>query len=62
MPDYRVYCLGDDGRIGLADWLEADSDEQAILKARETRRGADRCEVWLKNRLIAKLNFADSGV
>jgi hypothetical protein len=56
MADYRLYCLDGDGHIGLADWVEADTDEAAIVKARELRPDAHKCEIWLKSRLVAKLN------
>jgi hypothetical protein len=56
MADYRLYCLDGDGHIGLADWVEADTDEEAIVKARELRPDAHKCEIWLKSRLVAKLN------
>ena len=56
MADYRVYCLNGVGQIGLADWIEAETDEEAIAKARELRPDAHRCEVWLKQRLVATLN------
>lgn len=56
MPDYRVYCLDGDGHIGFAEWIEAESDEDAITKARALRPDAHKCEVWLKQRLVAKLN------
>jgi hypothetical protein len=56
MPDYRLYCLDGDGHIGLADWIEADTDEEAVKKARELRPGAHRCEIWLKSKLVANLN------
>ena len=56
MTDYRIYCLDGVGRIGLADWIVADSDEEAISEARKLRPDAHRCEIWLKNELVAKLN------
>lgn len=56
MADYRLYCLDGNGHIGLADWVQADSDEQAIDAARKLRPDAHRCEIWLKSRLVAKLN------
>ena len=40
----------------MADWIQADSDEDAILKARELRPDAHRCEIWLKKRLVARIN------
>ena len=56
MADYRLYCLDPAGHIALADWLEADTDEEAVARAREMRPAAHKCEIWQKNRLIAKLN------
>lgn len=53
MSSYRFYC---GGRIDLADWIEASTDEEAILKAREMRPDATKCEVWLGTRLVAKIN------
>jgi hypothetical protein len=54
--DYRIYCADGAGSIGMADWIQADSDEDAILKARELRPDAHRCEIWLKKRLVARIN------
>ena len=56
MADYRIYCLDISGHINLADWIDADSDEEAIRKARELKPEAHRCEVWEKSRLVGKLN------
>ena len=58
MSDYRLYCLDRDGQITLAEWIEADSDEEAITRARELRPNVYKCEIWQKNRLVAKLNSA----
>jgi hypothetical protein len=56
MAAYRLYCLDGAGHIGLADWIEADTDEDAIASARDLRPGAHRCEIWLKERLVATLS------
>jgi hypothetical protein len=56
MADYRIYCLDRTGSISLAEWIEAGSDEEAVLQAREFKPEAHRCEVWFKNRLVAKIN------
>jgi hypothetical protein len=58
MADYRLYCLDRAGHIGLADWIEAATDYEAIAQARKLRPDAHKCEVWLKNRLVAKINDA----
>ena len=56
MTSYRLYCLTGDGHIGLADWIEAETDEEAIRKTRKWRPDAHKCEVWNKNQLVAKFN------
>jgi hypothetical protein len=56
MASYRLYCLDGAGRISLADWIEADSDEDAIVKAGAIKNGAQKCEIWQLNRLVATIN------
>jgi hypothetical protein len=56
MASYRIYYLEGDGSIGLADWVEAKTEEEAIVEARKLRPDAHRCEIWHKRRLVAKLN------
>ena len=58
MVHYRLYCLDEDGHIGLADWIEANDDDDAIVKARKARPEAYKCEIWKKDRLVARLNRA----
>lgn len=52
---YRVYCY--DGAQGVvsADFLEANSDEEAIAMAQERGFGS-KCELWDGKRLIAQLS------
>ena len=59
MPDYRLYCLDGEGRISLADWIEAETDEEAIEKARTMQHGARKCEIWQRRRLVKTLNAQD---
>jgi hypothetical protein len=59
MSDYRLYCLGSDGNLGLPDWLTANSDEEAIAAARELRPDMRKAEIWRKNRLVASLGSED---
>ena len=56
MPDYRLYCLDGAGQIGLADWIEAETDEGAVAEAKKLRPDAHQIEVWQKQRLVARLN------
>jgi hypothetical protein len=56
MASYRLYCLDGAGHIGLAEWLEAEDDAQALALARELKDGALKGEVWLGNRLVGTLS------
>lgn len=59
MPDYRLYCLDDSGRIAeAAHDIDARSDDEAIVLARAKRLLVD-CELWQGNRLIAQIPAAD---
>ena len=51
---YRLYRLDGAGKITSAEWIEAADDADA---ARQARRRADggSCEVWDRNRLIARV-------
>jgi hypothetical protein len=48
---YRIYVL-DEWRMLSGDWLDAESDQQAIAAARAANP-ASKCEVWENGRLIA---------
>ena len=61
MAQYRLYFLGGDGRISLADWIEVASDEDAIAAARQLQPRAIQCEIWTKNRLVAKIRAGEEG-
>ena len=55
MPAYRLYVLGGAGnKITGAEWIAADTDEQAVAFAR-TKRISVRCELWDRNRLVAEI-------
>jgi hypothetical protein len=56
MSDYRLYYLDGDGRIGLADWIKAPDDEDAIRQARVLKHHARKCEVWKDDRLVAQMD------
>ena len=59
MAIYRLYCLQAAGGVRLADWIEADTDDEAVAKARQIEHGAVRCEVWREKQLVAKLDAHD---
>ena len=39
MAAYRLYAMDGLGRINLADWIHAESDEEAVAKARQVEHG-----------------------
>jgi hypothetical protein len=53
-PDYKLYCLGADGKITAADWIDAQSDEEAVAIARGINKSVD-CEIWKGSRLVARV-------
>ena len=54
MHDYRVYCLGRDGKISNAHWYQAESLEPMIELVRENHKGVD-CEIWEGTQCLAKV-------
>ena len=54
MPEYRLYCLNDHGRIAKSHEIEAKSDADALTQARALKLDI-ACELWNRNRLVAKL-------
>jgi hypothetical protein len=54
MPAYRLYRFGRGGHIDKAEWIAADSDEQAAAFARAKKLPV-KCEVWERDRLVAMI-------
>ena len=54
MADYKLFCFDGAGKLWVDDWIVADTDEEAIAAARAVKN-AERCEVWEKHRLVAKI-------
>ena len=61
MAAYRLYAMDGLGRINLADWIHAESDEEAVAKARQVEHGRVICEVWLQRRLVCTLRSDELG-
>lgn len=51
---YRYYCLDRFGHLHSAEWLTAETDDDAITQV-EQRHPGETCEIWLGTRLVAKL-------
>lgn len=54
MTNYRLYCLDGQGKITVAEWLEAADDAAAILAARGLGKPVS-CELWLRDRMIERI-------
>ena len=53
MYDYRLYLLDRQGKIVSAEWVAADSDEEALSRAR-ARDQDERWELWHRDRFVAR--------
>ena len=51
---YRLYCLNEADEVVASEWINAVDEEEAIRAAKENHPDA-HCELWLGERLIAKL-------
>ena len=61
MADYRLYCLDSQDRIAAAaEWIEAPTDEEAILLVR-SRKLRFRSELWDGHRLVARIGAQSQG-
>jgi len=54
MPDYRLYCLDDEGKFTRSHEFTALSDKEA-LKWVSAMRFLVRCELWERSRMVAQL-------
>ena len=59
MVAYRLYCLDGVNRFSRAENFEAQNDEDAIRRARQLMGDAIKCEIWERNRLVARINDQD---
>ena len=54
---YRYYRLDKAGHLHSAEWLDADSDHDAIAQI-AGKYPEERCEIWEGRRLVAELSPA----
>ena len=59
MSAYRVYFVDGVNRFSRAEWIEAETDEDAIRRARPYMQDSARCEIWDRQRLVARLTAED---
>ena len=56
MQTFRAYLLDTNNKIVWGDWIEADSEQEAIRKAHALcKEGTPTVELWKGARPIAKL-------
>ena len=55
MPDYRLYCIDGSGKIIHAEWIDAGSEQEALMLAR-TRKIGLKCELWDRDRLVGTVS------
>ena len=52
LTDYRLYWLDDYGKIASAEWVDAKSDDEAVVMVRARKLGY-KCEIWDRQRQVA---------
>jgi hypothetical protein len=55
MPTYRAYLIDKDNRVDSYKPLDAESDEEALERARRLVDGHD-VEVWSLDRMVGRLS------
>jgi len=60
LASYRLYRLDGAGKISSAEWIEATDDEDAAREGR-LRAKDGTCEIWDRNRLIARIEPEQDG-
>jgi hypothetical protein len=43
----------------MAEWIEAESDQEALAQAKALKNGALKCEVWDGQRLVGRFGYED---
>ena len=55
MSEYRLYCLGGDGKIEAAEEITASGDAEAIMIAKSMKKPV-KCELWERGRMVALID------
>ena len=56
MPTYRIYHVGDDGRLRLGDRVEAAQDDLAAATASSLLFEGQAAELWDGGRLVGRFS------
>lgn len=54
MSEYRLYCINERGGFSKSHEIEAADDSDALAKALAMKQPVP-CELWNRNRLVAKI-------
>jgi len=57
LANFRLYRLDGAGKIGSAEWLEADDESHALELARELN-SETTVEIWNRNKLVGRVQPA----
>ena len=60
MANFRLYRLDGAGKIGTAEWLEADDEDHALELVRELN-AETTIEIWNRNKLIGRVSPGANG-
>jgi hypothetical protein len=55
MPEYRLYCLNDQGAFARSHEINAADDKDAVVRARAMKLPV-KCELWQRGRMVAVLD------
>jgi hypothetical protein len=56
LPNYRIYHVGNGGRLRLGDLLQAPHDEAAVASAATLLTRGQEAELWQGGRLVGRFS------
>ena len=54
MRGYRLYHVGDGGRLRLGEAFQAENDQHAVEKGRLLRLSGEAAELWQAGRILGR--------
>jgi hypothetical protein len=57
MAKYVIYCVNERGGFSRSEWIDADTDAEAMAHAKNLKLDQD-CEVWLRDRKVGRVPAA----
>ena len=62
MAGYRLYCVDGVGKFVTAGYIDADTDKEALAKAREWDGGGLHCEIWDRQRYVGRVAIGPQSI